>query len=126
MVDWKTLSIRADCSVERLRSFWNCASRHQGNPNNCARASVASTSEKTMASHAARQVGLIRKPLEKRLLLGLRQPSEARLAEDNLLLHRGRFGGAQVQRIEERRAALMAGRRRRRRAPRRTRWTASL
>src|SRR6266436_5143628 len=64
MVDWKTLSIRADCSAERLKSLWNCASRHHGNPNDCVRPSVASTSEKTMASHAARQVGLILKPLK--------------------------------------------------------------
>ena len=38
--DWKTLSIRLDWSAERLRSFWNCASRHQGKPNDCARASA--------------------------------------------------------------------------------------
>src|SRR5258706_15097063 len=89
MVDWKTLSIRADCSAERLRSFWNWASRHHGNPNDCARPSVASTSEKTMASHAARQVGPIRKPLKKRLLLELRRPPDACLSKDNLLLQSG-------------------------------------
>src|SRR5439155_4579519 len=66
-------------------SFWNWASRHQGKPNDCARPSAASTSKKTMTSHAARHVELIRKPLINRLLTELRRRVIPRLAEDKLL-----------------------------------------
>src|SRR5215813_3452552 len=81
--------MRADCSAVRLRSFWNCASRHQGNPNDCARPEPAKASDKTMASHPARQVELIRKPLKKLLLERLRRAARGRLGVDNLLLGRG-------------------------------------
>src|SRR5690242_11189163 len=85
MLDWKTLSMRPDWSVVRLRSFWNCASRHQGKPNDCARASAVTASKKTMASHPAQRRKPIRKPLKKRLLTGLRRGWARRLAKDNLL-----------------------------------------
>src|SRR5262249_49253759 len=92
MVELKTVSIRADWSADRLSSFWNWASRHQGNPNDCARPGTTDASDKTTTSHPARQVELIRKPLKKRLLQGLRRGRKGRLADDNLLLMRGRRG----------------------------------
>src|SRR5262249_18421071 len=81
--------MRADCSAVRLRSFWNCASRHQGNPNDCARPEPPNASDKTTASHPARQVELIRKPLKSRLLERLRRATQGRLGVDNLLLGDG-------------------------------------
>src|SRR4051794_17188341 len=63
MLDWKTVSILPDWSVERLRSFWNWGSRHQGNPNDCARASAVIASKKTVMRQLARRRRPIRKPL---------------------------------------------------------------
>src|SRR5437870_11049417 len=77
------LSIRAHCSVVSPTSFWNCSDFHQAN--DCAPTAAPGASNKSMAMIRPRRDWLMRKPLKKLLLEGIRHPRARHLRGDKVL-----------------------------------------
>src|SRR6266542_3594994 len=78
-------SIREDCSAVRLSSFWNCASRHQGKPNDCARTGAATARSSRATRRQPRVVSLMRKPQKNLLLKRIRRAVQLYLTGDKFL-----------------------------------------
>src|SRR5437867_1756916 len=78
-------SIREDCSAVRLSSFWNCASRHHGKPNDCPRTGAATARSSRATRSGPRVVSLMRKPHKKLLLKRIRRAAQLYLSGDKFL-----------------------------------------
>src|SRR6185369_4723528 len=81
----KMASILADWSADSPSSRWNWGSFHHANPNDCPCTGTPSASTQATSSSLQTQVCLMRKPLKKQLLEGLRHSCCNCLAGDNFL-----------------------------------------